>query len=62
LDISTWLKRPANGELVQFDPQASARLRDAVQARPALQNVKEGMNALLALTGLGDSLLAWACK
>lgn len=62
LDVSTWLKPPVGGGSVRFDPQASAQLRDTVQAQPALQVVKEGLNALLGLTGLGDSLLVWARK
>jgi hypothetical protein len=35
-------------------------MRDAVEGRPALRAVKEGVNVVLGWTGLGDSLLLWA--
>lgn len=62
LDISTWRDSAAKGRdgVASFDPHASARLRDTVQSRPLLRMAKESVNALLGLTGLGDSLLVWA--
>jgi 2-polyprenyl-3-methyl-5-hydroxy-6-metoxy-1,4-benzoquinol methylase len=62
LDISSWRQSAtkAHGEIVTFDPQASARLRDAVQDRAVLRLARESLNTVLGLTGLGDSLLAWA--
>ncbi len=46
--------------MVRFDPEASARLRDSVEGRPALRAAKEAVNVVLGWTGLGDSLLLWA--
>ena len=62
LDIASWRRTLTRGrkEIVTFDPHGSARLRDAVQGKPALRFAKESLNAMLGLTGLGDSLLAWA--
>jgi len=62
LDVSTWRESAAKGRdgVASFDPHASARLRDTVQSRPLLRMAKESVNALLGLTGLGDSLLVWA--
>jgi 2-polyprenyl-3-methyl-5-hydroxy-6-metoxy-1,4-benzoquinol methylase len=61
LDISTW-RRTIGGGAPGFDPQRSAELRDAVQQSAALRLLKDGVNAILRVTGLGDSLLAWARK
>ena len=60
LNVSTWRRAAAAQQPAAFDPQASARLRDSVEAKPWLRTAKEGVNWALGLTGLGDSLLAWA--
>jgi SAM-dependent methyltransferase len=62
LDISTWRDSAAKGRsgVASFDPHSSARLRDAVQSRPLLRGAKEAVNAVLGVTGGGDSLLVWA--
>ncbi len=59
LDISTW-RASLHGASPQFDPYASARLRDTVESSGTLRPLKEAVNAVLGATGLGDSLLAWA--
>lgn len=59
LDITTW-RASARGERSRFDPHAAAKLRDAIEARWHLRAAKAAINILLGLTGLGDSLLAWA--
>lgn len=63
LDVSTWRQSAARtGQVARFDPQASARLRDAVQDKRLLRMAKDSLNKLLAITGLGDSILAWATR
>lgn len=62
LDISTWRASARSQEPVSFDPQASARLRDAVEGRRVLRMAKDALNVLLSWTSLGDSLLVWARK
>jgi 2-polyprenyl-3-methyl-5-hydroxy-6-metoxy-1,4-benzoquinol methylase len=64
LDVASW-RRTATArpqEIVTFDPQASAQMRDAVQGRRMLRVARESLNKVLAATGLGDSLMAWAVK
>lgn len=61
LDISTW-GASLRSTTPQFDPHASACLRDAVESSGVLRRAKEAVNAALRVTGLGDSLLAWARK
>jgi 2-polyprenyl-3-methyl-5-hydroxy-6-metoxy-1,4-benzoquinol methylase len=59
IDLTSW--RPANqSAAASFDSHASARLRDRVEVSPALSLAKRMVNAGLALTRSGDSLLAWA--
>jgi len=60
LDVTTWFRRDRGQPTARFDPHASARLRDAVDCSPGLRAVKEIANVALGITGLGDSLLAWA--
>jgi SAM-dependent methyltransferase len=62
LDVTTWRRTAGSDRPAPFDPEASARLRDAVEGRRSLRLLKEGLNAVLGLTGLGDSLLMWARK
>ncbi len=59
LDVTTW-SGPAPGGVRRFDPVKSARWRDGINASALLRPAKDGLNGVLALTGLGDSLLAWA--
>jgi len=59
LDITSW-RRARDGKPVSFDPQTSARLRDAVDSSRLLRAAKVAANILLGLTGLGDTLLTWA--
>jgi SAM-dependent methyltransferase len=59
LDITSW--RPVRGDaMVAFDPEASARLRDRVQASAWSRAAREAAHTVLGLTGLGDTLMAWA--
>lgn len=59
LDVTTW-SGPAQGGVRRFDPVKSAHWRDGINASALLRSAKDGLNRVLALTGLGDSLLAWA--
>lgn len=43
-----------------FDPQASAQLRDTVETSKLLRIGKTGINVVLGIAGVGDSLLVWA--
>jgi SAM-dependent methyltransferase len=61
LDIAGWRKSRSRPE-TQFDPYASAELRDKVEGSAALRLAKETINVVLGVTSLGDSLLAWAQK
>lgn len=60
LDVTSWFRRDRGQPAARFDPQASARLRNAVDSSPGLRAAKETVNVALGITGLGDSLLAWA--
>ena len=60
LDLSTWRTSVGKGSVGSFDPHASARMRDAVEGSRVLRTSKDTVNRVLGLTGLGDSLLAWA--
>src|SRR5262249_23324994 len=60
LDLLSWPKGSGPGGSRQFDPHASARLRDSVQSSTVLRFGKAVLNSALHLTNLGDSLLAWA--
>lgn len=60
LDVWAW-RRPAAGESRPgFDARAAANARERVDASRLLHAAKEGVHGLLGVTGLGDSLLAWA--
>jgi 2-polyprenyl-3-methyl-5-hydroxy-6-metoxy-1,4-benzoquinol methylase len=61
LDLAGWRQKQSAAE-PQFDPHASANLRDQVEASRLLRMAKDSVNVLLGLTGLGDSLLVWAQK
>jgi SAM-dependent methyltransferase len=61
LDISSW-RNAGPGSPPPFDPNAAAKLRDTVEARPLLRVLKDAVNGALGLSGLGDSLLAWAWR
>lgn len=60
LDVATWFRDGRADGVAAFDPAAAARLRDGVQARAPLRAAREAVNLVLAATGLGDSLVAWA--
>jgi SAM-dependent methyltransferase len=60
LDVTAWRRGGGEEGVPAFDPLASARLRDAVEAAWPLRAARAAVNGLLGLTGLGDSLLAWA--
>jgi ubiquinone/menaquinone biosynthesis C-methylase UbiE len=59
LDVSTW-RASVRSNTPQFDPCASACLRDSVESSTVLRHLKETVNVGLRVTGLGDSLLARA--
>jgi SAM-dependent methyltransferase len=60
LDVLSWRRGtyPPGGRV--FDPHASAQLRDTVEASKLLRIGKTGINVMLGIAGVGDSLLAWA--
>ena len=60
LDVLSWRRGiyPARGD--GFDPQASAQLRDTVETSNLLRIGKTGINLILGIAGVGDSLLVWA--
>jgi SAM-dependent methyltransferase len=60
VDVSAWRGRRSPEGVAQFNPAASASLRDAVERRWFLRSAKEAMNRVLGITGLGDTLLLWA--
>jgi SAM-dependent methyltransferase len=60
LDVLNWRRGTGHAKSRPFDPQAAARLREAVEARMLLRLGKIVVNGALRITGLGDSLLAWA--
>jgi SAM-dependent methyltransferase len=60
LDTAVWAGCRLPSPTPSFDPQASAALRDRVEGNRGLRALREGLNALLAVTRLGDSLVAWA--
>lgn len=59
LDVTTWA-RSSTSEVRSFDPVKSAHWRDTVNSSAPLRLAKDAFNQVLAVTGLGDSLLAWA--
>ncbi len=62
LDVWAWRRPAAGDEIARFDPQAAAATRERVDGSRLLHAAKEGVHGLLGLTGLGDSLLAWAWR
>jgi SAM-dependent methyltransferase len=60
LDVLSWRRGAGPSGVAPFDPHASARLRDAVEASRVLKLGKAAVNWLLRMSGLGDSLLVWA--
>jgi SAM-dependent methyltransferase len=60
LDVLSWRRTGNAGGVARFDPHASARLRETVESSKGLRFAKAMVNAALQVTGLGDSLLAWA--
>jgi SAM-dependent methyltransferase len=59
LDLTSWRRRPG-ATAGQFDPVAAARMRDTFQSGPALRAARDVAQAVLGVTGLGDSLVGWA--
>jgi len=60
LDVLSWRRSTHLADGGVFDPHASAQLRDTVEASKLLRIGKTGINAILRIAGVGDSLLAWA--
>jgi SAM-dependent methyltransferase len=60
LDVLSWRRPPGPGGVARFDPHASAALRERIESSASLGLAKEAVNALLGVSGLGDSVLAWA--
>jgi SAM-dependent methyltransferase len=60
LDLTSWRRGPGPAGAATFDPHASASLRDRVESSLLLRLAKQAVNAVLAVTALGDSLLVWA--
>lgn len=60
LDVLSWRRCSDPAAVTRFDPHASARLRETVEGSTGLLFAKTMVNAALQVTGLGDSLLAWA--
>jgi SAM-dependent methyltransferase len=60
LDVLSWRRCGDLARVTRFDPHASARLRETVESSKGLLFAKAMVNAALQVTGLGDSLLAWA--
>jgi len=60
LDVLSWRRGAGPAGVARFDPHASARLRDSVEASSVLRFGKVVVNLLLEMSGLGDSLLVWA--
>jgi SAM-dependent methyltransferase len=60
LDVLSWRRPPRPGGVARFDPHASAALRERIESSASLGLAKEAVNGLLGVSGLGDSVLAWA--
>jgi SAM-dependent methyltransferase len=60
LDVLNWRLGTGPEGAARFDPHASARLRETVEGSRILRLGKTVVNAVLQVTGLGDSLLVWA--
>jgi SAM-dependent methyltransferase len=60
LDTAVWAGCRLPSPTPTVDPQASAALRDRVEANRDLRAERGGPNALLAVARLGDSPMAWA--
>jgi SAM-dependent methyltransferase len=62
LDVLSWRRGTGPAGARPFDPEMSARVRDAVESHWALRAGKAAVNRILRLTDLGDSLLVWAVR
>jgi SAM-dependent methyltransferase len=62
LDLTTWRSALRDGEQSRFDPHSAAAARARFDGSRALSAAKDGVNALLRATRLGDTLLAWAVR
>ncbi len=60
LDVLSWRRCGDLARVTRFDPHASARVRETVESSKGLLFAKAMVNVALQVTGLGDSLLAWA--
>ncbi len=59
-DLWAWRSPAGNAPTARYEARTAAETREIVDASRALHAAKEAAHALLGLTGLGDSLLAWA--
>jgi 2-polyprenyl-3-methyl-5-hydroxy-6-metoxy-1,4-benzoquinol methylase len=59
LDITSW-RRGTHQRPVTFDPHRTAELRHRIEGSSSLRFIKDGVNRLLRVSGLGDTLLVWA--
>jgi SAM-dependent methyltransferase len=62
LDVTTWKSALRGTEPSRFDPRSAAAARDRVDRSRVLSAAKNSVNALLRVTRLGDTLLAWAVR
>jgi len=62
LDVTTWRSALRGKKPSRFDPHSAAAARDRLDGSRILSAVKDAVNALLRVTRLGDTLLAWAVR
>jgi 2-polyprenyl-3-methyl-5-hydroxy-6-metoxy-1,4-benzoquinol methylase len=62
LDVTTWRSAFRRGGRSHFDPHSAAAARDRLDRSRVLSAAKRAVNALLRVTGLGDTLLVWATR
>jgi SAM-dependent methyltransferase len=62
LDVTTWKAALRGNQRPRFDPHSAAAARDRLDRSRLLTFAKDGVNTILRLTQLGDTLLAWAMR
>lgn len=62
LDVTTWKSALRGNERSRFDSHFAAAARDRLDGSRVLSAAKDAVNALLRVTSLGDTLLAWAVR
>jgi 2-polyprenyl-3-methyl-5-hydroxy-6-metoxy-1,4-benzoquinol methylase len=62
LDVTTWRSALRGSEPSRFDPHSAAVARDRIDRSRILSAGKNSLNALLRVTRLGDTLLAWGVR